>query len=189
MASTWSQDIYIKAYKFAAEAHWNNKIKKVVPGTGIPYLMHFSMVAMEVIAALEKESGLDGNLAVQCALLHDTLEDTETTDIQLAEKFGPEVANGIRALTKDESIGKDLSEEKQKKLQMNDSLKRIKTQGREICLVKMADRITNLQPPPKHWSLEKIIRYREEACEILEFLQGESHYLAARLKEKIESYP
>ena len=54
MASEWSQDIYINAYRFAAEAHWNRKKKQVVPGTDIPYLMHFSLVAMEVIAALEK---------------------------------------------------------------------------------------------------------------------------------------
>lgn len=79
MASRWSQDVYIKAYRFAAEAHWNRSKKQHVPGTDIPYLMHFSMVAMEVIPALEKETGLNGNLAVQCALLHDTIEDTDTT--------------------------------------------------------------------------------------------------------------
>jgi (p)ppGpp synthase/HD superfamily hydrolase len=48
---------------------------QLVPGTRIPYLMHFSLVAMELIAALAIESSLDGNLSVQCALLHDTLED------------------------------------------------------------------------------------------------------------------
>jgi (p)ppGpp synthase/HD superfamily hydrolase len=189
MASEWSQDIYISAYWFAAVAHWNSKKKQLVPGTDIPYLMHFSLVAMEVIAALEKESGLDGNLAVQCALLHDTIEDTDTIYDRLVEKFGLAVADGVHALTKDESVGADLSKQKRKKRQMADSLERIKKQPREIWMVKMADRITNLQPPPKHWSPDMVNRYREEASEIHRFLKGGSRHLAARLKEKIDRYP
>lgn len=189
MPNTWSQDIYINAYRFAADAHWNSKKRQVVPGTDIPYLMHFSMVAMEVIAALEKESDLDGDLAVQCALLHDTIEDTNTTYDQLVEKFGLAVANGVNALTKDESIGENVSKEKKKKLQMTDSLERIRKQPKEIWMVKMADRITNLQPPPKHWSQDKINRYREEAYEIHQVLKGGSHLLAARLEEKMKHYP
>jgi (p)ppGpp synthase/HD superfamily hydrolase len=188
MASEWSQDIYIKAYRFAAEVHWNRKKKQVVPGTDIPYLMHFSLVAMEVIAALDKEPGLDGNLAVQCALLHDTIEDTDTTYDQLVRKFGFEVADGVYALTKDESVGADLSEEKRKKLQMADSLERIRKQPKEIWMVKMADRITNLQPPPSHWTQDKIIRYREEAGEIHQVLKQGSQYLATRLEEKNDNY-
>jgi len=189
MASEWSQDIYIRAYRFAAAAHWNSNNKQLVPGSDIPYLMHFSIVAMEVIAALEKEAGLDGNLAVQCALLHDTIEDTETTYGQLVEKFGLEVADGVHALTKNESVGADLSKYNRKKLQMVDSLERIKKQPKEIWIVKMADRITNLQPPPKHWQQDKISRYREEASEIHRYLKGGSRYLSDRLEEKIDHYP
>ena len=189
MASEWSQDIYISAYRFAAEAHWNSKIKQVVPGTDIPYLMHFSMVSMEVIAVLEKESDLDGDLAVQCALLHDTIEDTDTTYDQLVEKFGLAVANGVNALTKDESIGANISKEKKKKIQMTDSLERIRKQPKEIWMVKMADRITNLQPPPSRWTQDKISRYREEAGEIHQTLKQGSQYLAVRLEEKIDNYP
>ena len=56
MASEWSQEVYIRTYRFAAKAHWNSDNKQLLPGTDIPYLMHFSLVAMEVIAALEKEA-------------------------------------------------------------------------------------------------------------------------------------
>jgi len=188
MADSWSQDIYIDAYKFAAEAHWNSKEQQDVPGTDIPYLMHFSFVAMEVIAALEKESGLDGNLAIQCALLHDTIEDTDITYEQLVEKFGVDVADGVLALTKDKSVGAGLPEQQRKERQMADSLERIRKQPKEIWMVKMADRITNLQPPPSYWTPEKIIRYREEACEIHEALNNGNQYLSNRLKEKIEGY-
>ena len=185
MTSTWSQDLYIKAYRFAADAH-NGQI---FPGTELPYIMHISFVAMEVIAALENDHGLDGNLAVQCALLHDTLEDTCTTYDQLVEKFGVRGADGVKALTKDESVGTELSKQKQKKLQMADSLERIRKQPREIWMVKMADRITNLQPPPKHWSKDKINRYRHEASEIHRLLKGGSPYISARLHEKVDHYP
>lgn len=139
MASEWSQDIYINAYRFAAEAHWNSKKRQVVPGTDIPYLMHFSLVAMEVIAALDKEAGFDGNLAVQCALLHDTIEDTGTTYDQIVESFGLAVANGVLALSKNESVGADLPKQQRKERQMADSLERVKKQPREIWMVKMAD--------------------------------------------------
>jgi (p)ppGpp synthase/HD superfamily hydrolase len=72
MNLNWSQETYAKAYRFAAEAH-NGQL---FPGTELPYIMHVSFVSMEVIAALAQEPELDGNLAVQCALLHDVIEDT-----------------------------------------------------------------------------------------------------------------
>ncbi|MFC1856877.1 HD domain-containing protein [Thermodesulfobacteriota bacterium] len=189
MASEWSQDVYINAYRFAAEAHWKSGNKQLVPGTDIPYLMHFSLVAMEVIAALEKEAGLNGDLAVQCALLHDTIEDTDTTYDQLVENFGVAVADGVQALSKNESIGADLPKQQRKESQMADSLERVRQQPKEIWMVKMADRITNLQPPPSHWTQDKIFRYREEAGEIHQALKQGSQYLAARLEEKIDNYP
>jgi (p)ppGpp synthase/HD superfamily hydrolase len=55
-------------------------------------------------------------------------------------------------------------------------------------MVKLADRITNLQPPPSHWTPERITSYREEAVEILQTLKDASPHLAARLEEKIERY-
>ena len=132
MGSDWSPDVYIKAYRYAAVAHWNSDTQQLVPGTDIPYLMHFSMVAMEVIAALGEEPGLDGDLAVQCALLHDTIEDTDTTYDQLVDIFGLAVADGVQALTKDKSVGADLSKQQCKERQMTDSLERVRQQPREV---------------------------------------------------------
>lgn len=72
---------------------------------------------------------------------------------------------------------------------MADSLERVKKQPKEIWMVKMADRITNLQPPPKHWSPEKIGNYLEEAIQIHAQLKEGNQYIAARLQEKIDRYP
>jgi (p)ppGpp synthase/HD superfamily hydrolase len=55
-------------------------------------------------------------------------------------------------------------------------------------MVKLSDRITNLQPPPRHWSKEKTRTYRSEAILILDKLGDANRYLAERLKTKIAEY-
>jgi (p)ppGpp synthase/HD superfamily hydrolase len=177
MISNWSQELYIKAYRFAAQAHDG----QLYPGTGLPYLMHLSFVSMEVLGVLSVESGRDGDLAVQCALLHDAIEDTDVTYDLVRSNFGAKVADGVLALSKNPEIPKSQ--------QLTDSLQRIKQQPPDIWIVKLADRIANLQPPPPHWTKEKIIRYRDEAIEIHATLKDASPFLAARLAIKIKNYP
>ena len=92
----WSQEEYIRAYLFAAKAHHG----QLYPGTGLPYLTHLSFVSMEIIAALALEEAVHPDLAVQCALLHDVLENTEVSKTKLEEEFGKEVTDGVDALTK-----------------------------------------------------------------------------------------
>ena len=187
--SKWSQDNYIEAYHFAARAHWNDKMKQVVPGTDIPYLMHLSLVAMEVIAALAVEPVVRPDLAVQCALLHDTIEDTDITHDDLQKTFGADVANGVLATTIDETIGTGLDKFERRWMQLEDYLDRIKQQPGEIWMVKMADRITNLQPPPSHWNEKMISRYKKGAERILQELAPASEFLGKRLRIKIDQYP
>ncbi len=172
----WSQDKYIEAYRYAAEKHKNQKF----PGTDWSYIVHLSMVSMEIIASLNYGPDADGNLAIQTAILHDILEDTDTTYSELRSKFGQKIADGVLSLTKDQSV------EKHKR--MADSLCRIKAQPKEIWMVKLADRITNLQPPPEYWDTNKRKKYLSQAELILNELKDGSEYLANRLKEKIEIY-
>lgn len=172
----WTQDRYTEAARFAAAAHQG----QTVPGSELPYLLHVALVAMEVSAALRAEAGHDEELALQCALLHDTVEDTAVTYAQVAAAFGPAVADGVQALTKDEALPKTE--------RMPDSLRRIRLQPREVWLVKLADRIVNMQPPPKHWERAKIEAYKFEARAILAALGEASPLLAARLAEKIAAY-
>jgi len=177
MANTWSQDNYIKAFRFAAEKHQG----QLFPGTDWSYTVHLSMVTMEIIAALGHESDLNGDLAVQVAILHDVIEDTDTTTYEeLQSEFSQKIASGVLALTKDKSIAKDG--------QMADSLRRIKTHPKEIWMVKLADRITNLQAPPGHWDNDKKKKYLVQAELIYEELKDASLYLSDRLKVKITEY-
>jgi (p)ppGpp synthase/HD superfamily hydrolase len=172
----WSPDTYMRACRFAAEAH----LGQLVPGTQVSYLMHLSIVSMEVIAGLRYEPEHDQELAVQCALLHDVIEDTAVTYDQVEAEFGPAVAAGVRALTKDSSL--------EKPLQMADSLDRIRQQPSAVWIVKLSDRICNLQPPPHYWTREKRARYRDEARQILQALGSASPYFSARLQTKIDAY-
>ena len=173
----WSQELYLKALRFVAEAHKNQK----VPGTDLPYIMHLSSVCMEIMTAICVENIQKPDLALQCALLHDTIEDAGINFEDIATSFGNDVADGVLALTKNKKI--------EKKLSMADSISRIKLQPREIWMVKLADRITNLQPPPARWTKEKINLYRIEAAYILEELGESSPLLSERLGKKIEDYP
>lgn len=174
----FSQENYIEVLEFATIAHGEQKTPK-----GYPYLAHITSVAMEVINACEK-SNLDekkADIAISCALLHDVIEDTNITYDELYVKFGEDVANGVEALTKDKTLSS-------KQEQMRDSIERLLTQPYEVQMVKLADRITNLGTPPKHWDNKKIKDYQKEASFILSCLGNSNIYLSNRLKEKIENY-
>ena len=174
----WNQDNLIKTWNCATHAH-NGQL---VPGSDLPYIKHIGSVVMEIMTAITiTESIQNPDLAVKSAILHDTLEDTPTTYQQLEQLFGHDVASGVQSLTKDEKLPS-------KKEQMQDSLARIKQQPIEIWMVKLADRITNLQPPPSHWTKEKIRNYYQESKLILSELVEANQYLATRLQSKIEGY-
>jgi len=172
-----TQSLYQAAIIFATEKHIEEN--QTIPGTDLPYVVHLSNVAMEILIA-SSFSTFDLDFAIQLALLHDTLEDTSTTFEQLKTAFGQEIAEGVKALSKDSEIPKDE--------RMTDSLSRIKTQRKEVWAVKIADRITNLQKPPKHWTLEKKKEYQKQAIQILQTFEGANDYLENRLKQKIEEY-
>jgi len=171
---TFSQERYLAALHFAADHHRG----QLVPGGERPYVVHLASVAMEVIAALA--DARDPDLAVQCALLHDTVEDTAATHAEVAAAFGLAVADGVQALSKDDALPKAE--------RMADSLRRIRLQPREVAMVKLADRITNLQPAPPQWDAAKRAAYREEAVAIAEALGDASPLLAARIRAKIAAY-
>lgn len=172
----FSPERYAEALRFAAVRHATQK----VPGHDLPYLVHVVTVTAEVIAALPATPLADPDLAVICGLLHDTVEDTATTLDEVAAQFGPAVAAGVAALTKDATLPKPE--------RMPDSLRRILAQPPGIAVVKLADRITNLGTPPAFWKREKCAAYRAEAIAIADALGHASAALDARLRARIEAY-
>ena len=173
------QTIYQKAFFFAAQKH--QRAENWVNGTeDVPYAVHIGNVAMEIIFAHHQAPTFDLGFAVQLALLHDVLEDTPCQMEELQEKFGQAVADGVNALTKNESL--------EKSLRMSDSLERILASPAEVGMVKLADRITNLQPPPSHWNKEKIRSYYAEAELIFNALGHLNAALSERMKEQMAFY-
>ncbi len=172
------QSSYIAALQFASEKHTAQG--QNVPGTNLPYEIHLCNVGMEIMVAALNTPDFNTVFAVQVALLHDTLEDTNTDFKELENRFSHDIAKAVAALTKNASLPKDR--------QMPDCISRIKTQPPEVWAVKLADRITNLQPPPYYWDKIKIKQYLEEAKMILEELAPGNEYLANRLKAKILEY-
>lgn len=172
------QTLYQKAIKFAAKRHADSN--QVLPGTNIPYVVHLSNVAMEILIASQNTEHFNTEFAVQVALLHDILEDTATTFEELSEEFSTEIAEAVLALTKNSQLPKESK--------MSDSLNRIKKLSKEVWAVKLADRITNLQTPPQLWGVEKITEYQKEAIQIANALKGSNAYLEKRLQTKIEDY-
>jgi len=179
--NNWSQDIYIKAWDFASLAHYGQTYGGPAAGQQIDYINHIGSVAMELIWALNCSEDVNGDLAIQCALLHDTIEDTDVTYEQVKYEFGQCVADGVLALSKDDSLPS-------KREQMIDSLARIKEQPKEVWMVKLADRITNLSMPPENWDREKRLNYRDEAVLILNELGAVSKLLADRISKRISEY-
>jgi (p)ppGpp synthase/HD superfamily hydrolase len=187
-------DRYVALLQFAAHRHGEQKTPANEQGRTFPYVVHITTVTAEVIAVLPVAK-LDADLAVGCALLHDTIEDSAGDSYEeklaLADEiertFGRPIRDGVWALTKLKSRPDGMLVDKP--AQMADSMRRIREQPHEVWAVKLADRITNLQPPPKKWSRQKCETYLAEAQQILATLGAGCPVLAERLAAKIAAYP
>ena len=171
-----------KAWLLATQLHEGQKYGGSKIGEDVDYINHIGSVVFEIMNALPHEKAMNVDLAVLCATLHDSVEDTSFTYEDVVANFGKLVADGVMALTKNDDLKGG------KRAKMEDSLKRIKKQSKEIWMVKLADRIVNLSSVPHYWNLEKKKAYREEGRLILDELKEASSFLADRLREKIENY-
>lgn len=181
MNNNWSIDELQDIWQLASNLHDGQKYGGQEPDKKVEYINHIGSVTFEMLKAVEIDESLDADLSIKCAVLHDTIEDTELSIEEVEKRFGISVAKGVLALTKqeqDDSIAD----------KMQDSLMRIKQQPKEVWAVKMADRICNLYAPPFYWSDDKKRGYQAEAIIIHSELKEGSAYLANRLWEKIEKY-
>jgi (p)ppGpp synthase/HD superfamily hydrolase len=177
----WSIDEIQKIWQLASKLHDGQKYGGHNDGEKVEYINHIGSVVFEIFNAIQSTENINSDLAIKCAILHDTIEDTTLTYESVNNLFGHEVACGVLALTKNDKIEGQTEK-------MIDSLKRIKEQPVEIWAVKLADRITNLYEPPYYWNDEKKLKYIEEAKMILKELKDGNKYLAERLEIKIKNY-
>jgi guanosine-3',5'-bis(diphosphate) 3'-pyrophosphohydrolase len=96
-------DIVFEAAAFAARAH-RHQLRK---DRETPYVSHVFRVCLVVRHVF----GFDDPRMLAAAILHDTIEDTATDCDDIIERFGPDVARWVAALTKDMRLPDDEREE------------------------------------------------------------------------------
>jgi Guanosine polyphosphate pyrophosphohydrolases/synthetases len=165
-ASSTSIQRILGAARFAAERHAQQKRKGE---NGEPYFNHLLEVA-ELVAASSRD--LDVEL-VMAAFLHDTVEDTGVTLLELEQRFGNAVAALVAEVTDDKSLPKEM----RKQLQVQNAHK--KTARAQT--LKLADKISNLRSiissPPVGWNLERKRQYFEWARQVVAGIADPNVYL------------
>jgi GTP diphosphokinase / guanosine-3',5'-bis(diphosphate) 3'-diphosphatase len=185
------EDLLRRAYLFSARQH-RGQIRK----SGEPYLVHPLEVA-NILAELKLDP-----VCVATGLLHDTVEDTETTIQDIEEYFGSEIAHLVDGLTKISKLDHASSEERQA-LNMRKMLLAMVDDVR-VVLVKLADRLHNMRTL-EYMHGEKRRRIAQETLDVyapiahrlgMSRVRGELEDLAFRylepeeyqkLKESVES--
>ncbi len=167
----WNEKLVTRALFFATEKHKNQIMKHPA---NMPYTAHVTGVMLNAIKLASEVENINYDLLVCSALLHDTLEDTDTLYEELEAEFGTHVADAVLALSKNPNLSK--------KDRMKDSIERIKKQPKEVAIVKLADRLFNVRDRVPTWSEEKIEEYKKETKLIFE----ELGYVVPSLKTDLE---
>lgn len=161
MELTEATGLLLKAIAFSADKHRAQRRKG--PGD-IPYINH----PLQVAQTLWEIGGVRDAATLLAAVLHDTLEDTQTTPAELRDLFGEEVLSIVEEVTDDKALPK----ETRKLLQIEHSSK-ISSKAK---LVKLADKICNLADiitnPPENWPVERRQAYVTWTEQVVAGLRG-----------------
>jgi guanosine-3',5'-bis(diphosphate) 3'-pyrophosphohydrolase len=151
----------IKAADFAAFKHRRQRRKDAEAS---PYINH----PLALARVLKIEAGVEDVDVLVAAILHDTVEDTQTTVEELEREFGEVVAGVVAEVTDDKRLPKP----ERKRLQVEHAPQL----SPKAKLVKLADKICNLRDvvdsPPAHWPLERCRAYFEWARAVIDGLRG-----------------
>ncbi len=161
-------NLMVRASRFAAEKHQNQKRKGE---QDVPYINH----PLEVARILSDEAGVTDPVILAAAVLHDTLEDTDTEEQDLRAGFGAEVARIVAEVTDNKKFCK----ETRKAFQVMHA-PHLSTGAK---LIKLADKIANLRdiasPRGPGWDAQRTGEYFAWAKQVADGLAG----VNARLDE------
>jgi GTP diphosphokinase / guanosine-3',5'-bis(diphosphate) 3'-diphosphatase len=170
-------EIVLRAAAFAAEKHRTQRRKDAEAS---PYINHPIQLAYILVQA-----DIEDPVVLASALLHDTIEDTQTTLDELEIVFGYEIANIVAECSDDKSLTK--LERKQAQI---DHAATISHQAK---LVKLADKIANVsdmnRAPPAGWSLERKREYFDWAKQVVDRMRGTHATLEARFDAEFAERP
>lgn len=165
----------LEAAAFAADRHRHQRRKDV---DATPYINH----PLEVARTLT-EAGVNDVEVLIAAVLHDTVEDTETTYEDVLRAFGQRVASLVMEVTDDKSLAKA----ERKRLQVLNAPK--KSDGAKM--IKIADKIANLrdiQNSPPNWTDNRIAAYVTFAEDVGTGCSGVNIELDRMLVEQVQSF-
>ena len=161
MSATPNPAALLAAVRFAAEKHSRQRRKD---SGATPYINHPIAVA-EVLVRI---AGVTDLATLQAAILHDTIEDTETTAEELEQHFGRDVRLLVEELTDDKSLPK----EERKRLQVAHA-SQLSSRAKQI---KIADKICNLGDlspnQPSDWPLQRKLDYLDWGVRVVAGCRG-----------------
>lgn len=168
----------LRAAAFASERHRDDRRED---RHASPYINH----PLALASLLAAECGEADATLLMAALLHDTIEDTDTTFEELEQLFGSAVTAIVREVTDDKSLEKA----ERKRLQIEhaaDASHRAK-------MVKLADKICNLRDlnstPPADWSPQRKQEYFDWAKKVVDRIRGTHSHLEALFDEEYAKRP
>ena len=158
----------LRALAFAAHKHRDQRRKNVEAS---PYINH----PISLANILTNEGGVSDVEVICAALLHDTIEDTDTTPEELEQEFGQAIKSIVLEVTDDKALPKV----ERKRLQIEHAAHATD----KAKLVKLADKISNLRDiansPPENWPLERRQEYFDWARQVVEQVRGVNAQLEA----------
>lgn len=148
--------ILLKAIHFAADKHRDQRRKDANASPYINHPIHVAQIVNEVGETDDPE-------ILAGAVLHDTVEDTETSLAEITNIFGERVARIVNEVTDDKSLPKA----DRKRIQIEHA----KYLSPEAALVKLADKISNIQDvisnPPDGWDDLRRQEYLDWASKVV----------------------
>jgi len=153
--------LVLKAFKFAAFKHRDQRRKDE---RASPYINHPIVVA-EMLLDI---GGIREATTLVAGILHDIVEDTDTSPEELEREFGQEVCRIVLELTDDKALPKSV----RKRLQL-ENVGKHSLRARQV---RLADKISNLEDlihsPPAGWSRERKKEYVGWARKVVDGLRG-----------------
>jgi len=153
--------IFVKAVAFASDKHRKQRRKDA---DASPYINH----PIALANVLANEGGITDSAVLCAAVLHDTIEDTQTTPSELEQVFGKAITSIVLEVTDDKSLDKVTRKQKQ--------IEHAPHISREAKLVKLADKISNLRDilssPPADWPADRKKAYFDWASKVVDGVRG-----------------
>ena len=181
MSDAWEFDdtgLVLKALDFAADKHRHQRRKGAEAS---PYINH----PIDLANVLWHEGGVTDAVVIAAAILHDTIEDTETTIDELRQQFGEQICEIVLEVTDDT----DLPPLQRKRIQI-EKAPHISHMAKQV---KLADKICNLRDileyPPHGWDLQRKRRYFDWASDVVEGLRATNESLETAFDQVYKHKP